>query len=81
MVRGGISWRHKTPLVIVDGSLTARHYIDDVLTPSVVPFMKNNPDVTLFQQDNARPHSARLTTEFLNNSNINVFLGQRFHQI
>ena len=69
---GGISWRHKTSLVIVDGSLTARRYIDDVLSPTVVPFMRNNLDVTLFQQDNARPHSAKLTTEFLNNSNINV---------
>ena len=27
MVWGGTSWRHKTPLVIVDGSLTARRYI------------------------------------------------------
>ena len=50
MVWGGISWRHKTPLVIVDGSMTVRRYIDDVLTPTVVPIMRNNPDVTLFQQ-------------------------------
>ena len=72
MVWGGISWRHKTPVVVVDGNLTAQRYIDDVLTPTLVPFMRINPDVTLFQQDNARPHSARLTSEFLVNNNINV---------
>ena len=72
MVWGGILWRHKTPLIVIEGNLTARRYIDDVLTPAVVPFMRNHPDVTLFQQDNARPHSARITSDFLLNNNINV---------
>ena len=72
MVWGGISWRHKTPLVVVGGNLTVQRYIDDVLTPTLVPFMRINPDVTLFQQDIARPHSARLMSEFLDNNNINV---------
>ena len=72
MVLGGISWRHKTPLVVVNGNLTAQRYIDDVLTPTLVPFIRINPNVTLFQEDNARPHSVRLTSEFLDNNNINV---------
>ena len=48
MVWGGISWRHKTQLIVVDGSLTARRYIDEILEPEVVPFLRNNGDVTLF---------------------------------
>ena len=63
---GGISWRHKTQLIVVDGNLTARRYIDEILEPEVVPFLRNNGDVTLFQQDNARAHFARLTMDFFN---------------
>ena len=72
MVWGGISWRHRTPLVLIDGNLTARRYIDEVLEPVVVPFLHNNADVTLFQQDNARPHSARVTMDFLRQNNVQV---------
>ena len=58
---GGISWRYKTPLVVIEGNLTTMRYIDEVLEPVVVPCFQNHADVTLYQQDNARPHSARLT--------------------
>ena len=69
---GGISWHHKTQLIIVDGSLTARRYIDEILEPEVVPFLRNNGDVTLFQQDNAHAHSARLTMDFFNQNGVQV---------
>ena len=67
---GGISWRYRTPLVVIEGNLTSRRYIDEVLEPVVVPFPQNHNDVTLYQQDNARPHSARLKTDFLGQSNF-----------
>ncbi|MEW8547315.1 MAG: transposase [Candidatus Thiodiazotropha sp.] len=72
MVWGGISWRYRTPLVVIEGNLTARRYIDEVLQPVVVPFLRNHVDVMLFQQDNARLHSARLTRYFLENNNTHV---------
>ena len=72
MVWGGISWRYRTPLVVLEGNLTSRRYIDEVLEPVVVPFLQNHADVTLYQQDNARPHSARLTTDFLGQNNVQV---------
>ena len=53
MVWGGISWRYRTPLVVIEGNLTARPYIDEVLEPVVVPFLQNHAEVTLYQQDNA----------------------------
>ena len=70
MVWGGISFNHRTPLVVVNGNLTAQRYIDEVLRPSVLPFFTTHPDVDIFQQDNARAHSARVTTAFLDNQNI-----------
>ena len=38
MVWGGISWRYRTPLVVIGGNLTSRRYIYEVLEPVVVPF-------------------------------------------
>ena len=72
VVWGGISWRHKTQLIVVDGILTARRYIDEILEPEVVPFLRNNGDVTLFQQENSRAHSARLTMDFFNQHGVQV---------
>ena len=51
----------KTDLHIVRGRLNAAAYRDNILQPIVVPFMRNN-GLTLLQQDNARPHTARLTS-------------------
>ncbi|XP_048251450.1 uncharacterized protein LOC125379242 [Haliotis rufescens] len=52
MVRGGICGDQKTDLVIIDGNLTARRYMDEVLLPVKLPFLQRHP-WTLFQQDNA----------------------------
>ena len=70
MVWGGISFAYRTPLVIIDGNLTAQRYINEVLTPAVVPFFAGHPNVALLQQDNARPHTARITTDYLQHQNI-----------
>ena len=52
--------------------MTARRYIDEILEPELVPFLRNNGDVTLFQQDNARVHPARLTMDFFNQNGVQV---------
>ena len=72
MVWGGICGEQKTPLVIVNGNLTARRYIDDILRPTVLPFMRNRQQGILLQHDNARPHVARITQNFLQANNVNV---------
>lgn len=72
MVWGGISLNHKTDLVIIDGNMTAQRYIDQVLRPHVVPFLQQHNDTRILQQDNARPHAARVTREFLENQEIHV---------
>ena len=70
MVLGAINHNFRSSLIILKNTLTARRYIDQVLRPELLPLIRrhqkyvNNP--LKFQQDNARPHTARLTMDFLN---------------
>lgn len=72
MVWGGITASHRTDLVIIRGNLNAQRYRDEILQQHVRPFMRNHPEVQDLQQDNARPHTARICMQFLQDSNINV---------
>ncbi|GFY24957.1 DDE_3 domain-containing protein [Trichonephila clavipes] len=45
-------------------TLTGHRYVDDVLRPHVGPFLNGLPGA-IFQQDNARPHTARVAQDFL----------------
>ena len=68
MVWGGISHGLKSQLVVIDGNLTAARYRDEILRPHVIPFLQQH-NLTL-QQDNARPHIARICQVFLANNNV-----------
>ncbi|GFW99289.1 DDE_3 domain-containing protein [Trichonephila clavipes] len=46
------------------GTLTRQCYVDDILRPHVRPFLNGLPGA-IFQQDNARPHTARVAEDFL----------------
>ena len=70
MVWGAISHTTRTALVRVDGMLNARRYIDDILEPHALPLLADPRAV--FQQDNARPHTARITMAFLNLHHVNI---------
>ncbi|GFW65763.1 DDE_3 domain-containing protein [Trichonephila clavipes] len=59
-----ISWDTRSSLVVLQGTLTARRYVDDILTPIVLPMLSSRPGV-IYQQDNARPHTARLFQQCL----------------
>ena len=48
--------------------VNADRYITEVLQPHVVPFFQRHRN-SLFQQDNARPHAARVTQNFLRRHN------------
>lgn len=72
MVWAGITGSHRTDLVVVQGNLTAARYRDEILQQHVVPFMRQHPETTTFQQDNARPHTARISMEFLQQNDIQV---------
>ncbi|GFX33956.1 transposable element Tcb1 transposase [Trichonephila clavipes] len=46
--------------VLIRGTMTAQQYIYDILQPRVLPLMQWLPRGT-FQQDNTRPHTARVS--------------------
>ena len=65
----GSHQQHKQEsLVRVQGNLTAAQYIQDILQPHVLPLMGTPGAV--FQQDNVKPHTARITVAYFNNQNI-----------
>ena len=70
MIWAGINSRHKTDLVFINGRLTGVRYRDEILNRHVVPFIRRHGGV--FQQDNARPHVARVCIDFLQRQNIDV---------
>ena len=60
VVWGEICGQERTPLVIVNGSLTAQHYIDDILRPTVIPLPQQQPRGVIYWHYNAKPHTARI---------------------
>lgn len=71
MLWGGICGRTgKTELVVVQGNLTSPRYIDDILTPHVLPVAEQMGDDFVFQQDNARPHVAGIVRDYLHAEGI-----------
>ena len=68
MVWGAVSWNHKSNLVVIDGNLNAQRYVNEILRPNVLPLVRRYN--LIFQQDNARPNTARISTDFINNQNI-----------
>ena len=70
MMWGAISYAQKTQLVHIPGNLSAARYRDEVLTPHMLPAMNLRREV--FQHDNARPYTARVTVDFLANQNVTV---------
>lgn len=60
MVWGAIAYDSRSPLVVIRGTITAQRYVQDILQPHVLPLMAGLPGA-IFQQDNARPHTARMS--------------------
>ncbi|GFY24272.1 transposable element Tcb1 transposase [Trichonephila clavipes] len=71
MVRGGIGYHSRTPLVRIAGTLNSQRYISKVLEPIVLPYLQGL-DTAIFQQDNARPHVARIVQMFFMNHQIEL---------
>ncbi|GFX36595.1 transposable element Tcb2 transposase [Trichonephila clavipes] len=66
MVWGGISIGGRTDVHIIrNGTLTGRRYADEILRPHVIPYAGAIGDSFVFQDDNARPHRARLVENML----------------
>ena len=70
MMWGAISYARKTHLVHIPNNFNAARYRDEDLTPRMLPTM--NLGMEVFQHDNARPHTAHATVDFLANQNLTV---------
>ncbi|GFY04564.1 transposable element Tcb1 transposase [Trichonephila clavipes] len=64
IVWGAIAYDSRSTLIVMRGTLTGQRYVDDILRPHVGPFLNGLPGA-IFQQDNARPHTARVAQDFL----------------
>ncbi|GFX27992.1 transposable element Tc1 transposase [Trichonephila clavipes] len=61
---GAIACDSRSTLTVMRGTLTGQRYVDDILRPHVGPFLNGLPGA-IFQQDNARPHTATVAQDFL----------------
>ena len=64
----GIPVRSRIELLVFNGTLTGQRYIKEVLQPVVLPFFQQHHVV--LQDDNARPHRARIVQQFLQRNNV-----------
>lgn len=72
MVWGGITATHRSQLVVIDGTLNAQRYRDEILIPVVIPFLQQHGPGMILQQDNARPHTARVVRTFLDDQEVSL---------
>jgi hypothetical protein len=70
MMWSTISNDRKLYLVHVPGNLTAVRYRDEIIQPHLMHVIDRQRE--LLQQDNARPHTARVAMDYLEQNNINV---------
>ena len=71
MVWGAIDMQEKSDLVFIAGNMTAARYVEQVINPEVVPLFVRKPNM-VYMQDNARPHTARMTTAHLRHMGIPI---------
>ena len=72
MVWGGITATHRSDLVVIDGNLNAERYRDEVLIPVAIPFLEQHGPGIILQQDNARPHTARIVRTFMEEEHVTL---------
>ncbi|GFT20606.1 transposable element Tcb1 transposase [Trichonephila clavipes] len=64
MVWNAIAYNTRSPLVLIRGTMTAQRYVHDILQPHVLPLTQRLPG-DIFQQDNARPHTTKVSEDCL----------------
>ncbi|UYV75414.1 hypothetical protein LAZ67_13000185, partial [Cordylochernes scorpioides] len=79
MVWGAIAYDSRSPLLRIQGTMTAQRYVDDVLRPVTLPYLQGVPNA-LYQQDNARPHTARISQQALQDHVWDI-IGHRLHAL
>ena len=70
MILGGFMDSRKMGLVVVNGSLNAQGYINQILAPEAAPFIQRQAGKITLQEDNARPHTAQHSQRYLQQTSI-----------
>lgn len=70
MIWAGMWWDGRTVAIRIEGTLTAQQYLDNIINPVVIPTVGEFG--LTFQQDNARPHVARIIQQRLQESNTSM---------
>ena len=70
MVWAGICMNDRTDLHICQDNITGLYYRDNIIEPIVVPFAQRHGPDFIFQDDNARPHRARVVQDHLQMQHI-----------
>jgi len=68
MIWGGCWYGGKTSAVLIEGNLNGERYVNEILSPVVVPTLQENN--LILQQDNARSHTSRVATSYLREKNV-----------
>ena len=71
MVWGAFLFNDRTPLYVIDGNLDGNRHLLEVIQSFVIPALQRIGAAAMFQDDNARPHHARVVTDFLMQHNVN----------
>ena len=71
MVWGAIRFGWRSPLLVIQGNLTAARYADTILEGHIVPYCTHDRQA-IFMQDNARPHVAGICMDILRNNNVQI---------
>ncbi|GFX86184.1 transposable element Tcb1 transposase [Trichonephila clavipes] len=71
MVWGGIGYHSRNHLIRIAGTLNSQRPISEVLEPVVLPYLQGLATAK-FQEDNARPHVARIVQRFFVNHQIEL---------
>ena len=56
MVWAAVSMHRRTPLQFIAGNVNSQWYVEEVMRPMVLPFLRQIGQGAVFQDDNARPH-------------------------
>ena len=78
IVWGAISFHRHSELTCVQDNLAGERYCDKILVPVVIPFFNASRNITLFQQDNARCHTACVSIRYLDEQHVRVLLWLAF---
>lgn len=82
IVWGAIYTNLWSQLVVLNGTLTARRFVDEIMQPVLVPLMQKHMQGNglIFQQNNACAHTARLTKNFFQGTPSTSLIGPLYPQ-